>query len=93
MRATFLGEYRVYTSFFITNKFFFLLIFSRAPSPRSSQTYIERIQRTTESPGSLSPSVHSSDDRPRSRTASHHSTRPLSQPGRAGNDFIKDITF
>ncbi|KAM7345009.1 uncharacterized protein ACRADG_011504 isoform 1-T1 [Cochliomyia hominivorax] len=62
-----------------------LMSYSRAPSPRSSQTYIERIQRTTESPGSLSPSVHSSDDRPRSRTASHHSTRPLSQPSRAGH--------
>ncbi|TMW43497.1 hypothetical protein DOY81_011423 [Sarcophaga bullata] len=57
----------------------------RAPSPRSSQTYIERIQRATESPGSLSPSVHSSDDRPRSRTTSHHSTRPQSQPSRTGH--------
>ncbi|XP_046810114.1 cyclic nucleotide-gated cation channel alpha-3 [Lucilia cuprina] len=61
------------------------LTYSRAPSPRSSQTYIERIQRTTESPGSLSPSVHSSDDRPRSRTTSHHSTRPQSQPSRTGH--------
>ncbi|XP_058981654.1 cyclic nucleotide-gated cation channel beta-3 [Musca domestica] len=57
----------------------------RAPSPRSSQTYSERIQRATESPGSMSPSVHSSDDRPRSRATSHHSTRPQSQPSRTGH--------
>uniref|UniRef100_A0A1A9VFQ5 Uncharacterized protein n=1 Tax=Glossina austeni TaxID=7395 RepID=A0A1A9VFQ5_GLOAU len=56
------------------------LAYSRAPSPRTSQTYTERIIRTVESPGSMSPSVHSSDDRPRSRATSHHSTRPQSQP-------------
>lgn len=59
------------------NKFF-----SRAPSPRSQQILAER-PRTSDSPGSMSPSVHSSDDRPRSRATSHQS-RPQSQPSRAG---------
>uniref|UniRef100_W8AWU7 Cyclic nucleotide-gated cation channel alpha-3 n=1 Tax=Ceratitis capitata TaxID=7213 RepID=W8AWU7_CERCA len=59
--------------------------YSRAPSPRSTITYTERITRATDSPGSVSPSVHSSDDRPRSRATSHHSTRPQSQPSRTGH--------
>ncbi|XP_053965162.1 cyclic nucleotide-gated cation channel beta-1 [Anastrepha ludens] len=58
--------------------------YSRAPSPRSTLTYTERITRATDSPGSVSPSVHSSDDRPRSRATSHPSTRPQSQPSRTG---------
>lgn len=36
-----------------------------------------------DSPGSISPSVHSSDERPRSRAASHQ-FRPQSQPSRTG---------
>ncbi|XP_054737768.1 uncharacterized protein LOC129244179 [Anastrepha obliqua] len=59
--------------------------YSRAPSPRSTLTYTERITRATDSPGSVSPSVHSSDDRPRSRATSHPSTRPQSQPSRTGH--------
>ncbi|XP_055379586.1 cyclic nucleotide-gated cation channel alpha-3 isoform X2 [Condylostylus longicornis] len=59
------------------------LNYSRAPSPRSQHTIItERPPRTSESPGSMSPSVHSSqDERPRSRATSHQS-RPQSQPCR-----------
>ncbi|XP_067630915.1 cyclic nucleotide-gated channel alpha-3 isoform X4 [Eurosta solidaginis] len=59
--------------------------YSRAPSPRSTHTFTERITRATDSPGSVSPSVHSSDDRPRSRATSHYTTRPQSQPGRPGH--------
>ncbi|XP_036342680.1 uncharacterized protein LOC118751959 [Rhagoletis pomonella] len=59
--------------------------YSRAQSPRSTLTYTERITRATDSPGSVSPSAHSSDDRPRSRATSHHSTRPQSQPSRTGH--------
>ncbi|XP_037956597.1 cGMP-gated cation channel alpha-1 [Teleopsis dalmanni] len=62
-----------------------ILPYSRAQSPRSTLTFTERTTRVTDSPGSLSPSVHSSDDRPRSRAASHHSTRPQSQPSRSGH--------
>lgn len=40
--------------------------------------------RITDSPGSMSPSVHSSEERPRSRITSHTS-RPQSQPTRNGN--------
>uniref|UniRef100_A0A1B0AL76 Uncharacterized protein n=1 Tax=Glossina palpalis gambiensis TaxID=67801 RepID=A0A1B0AL76_9MUSC len=67
------------------------LAYSRAPSPRTSQTYTERIIRTVESPGSMSPSVHSSDDRPRSRATSHHSTRPQSQPSRTGSLLLLSL--
>uniref|UniRef100_A0A1B0FP30 Uncharacterized protein n=1 Tax=Glossina morsitans morsitans TaxID=37546 RepID=A0A1B0FP30_GLOMM len=67
------------------------LAYSRAPSPRTSQTYTERIIRTVEAPGSMSPSVHSSDDRPRSRASSHHSTRPQSQPSRTGSLILLSI--
>ncbi|XP_055839287.1 potassium/sodium hyperpolarization-activated cyclic nucleotide-gated channel 1 isoform X2 [Episyrphus balteatus] len=60
------------------------LVYSRAPSPRLTQTVTERLARTSDSPGSMSPSVHSSDDRPRSRATSHQS-RPQSQPSRTGH--------
>lgn len=68
--------------------FFNLLTFcSRAPSPRSTRgdhIVNERHSKIVDSPGSISPSVHSSDERPRSRTASHPS-RPQSQPSRTGS--------
>jgi len=57
-------------------------------SPKSSH-HLRRDSNTertriTDSPGSMSPSVHSSDERPRSRITSHTS-RPTSQPSRNGN--------
>lgn len=73
---------------------------SRASSPRGgggvatlkSDTTIEKI-RMSDSPGSMSPSVHSSDERPRSRNTVHYS-RPQSQSNRSGKvqeEFIKII--
>lgn len=51
---------------------------------RDSAANTERT-RITDSPGSMSPSVHSSDERPRSRITSHsHASRPQSQPSRNG---------
>lgn len=65
--------------------------FSRAPSPRSTrgtEQIFERHCKAIDSPGSVSPSVHSSvDERPRSRAASHQS-RPQSQPSRTGFQFL-----
>ncbi|XP_043644177.1 cyclic nucleotide-gated cation channel beta-3 isoform X1 [Drosophila teissieri] len=51
-------------------------------SPRS---YADRLVRTTDSPRSVSPSAHGSEERPRSRTTSHHSIRPQSQPSHTGH--------
>ncbi|XP_043644178.1 cyclic nucleotide-gated cation channel beta-3 isoform X2 [Drosophila teissieri] len=55
----------------------------------SSQThgysYADRLVRTTDSPRSVSPSAHGSEERPRSRTTSHHSIRPQSQPSHTGH--------
>jgi hypothetical protein len=51
---------------------------------RDSAACTERT-RITDSPGSMSPSVQSSDERPRSRITSHsHASRPHSQPSRNG---------
>uniref|UniRef100_A0AAG5DDK6 Cyclic nucleotide-binding domain-containing protein n=1 Tax=Anopheles atroparvus TaxID=41427 RepID=A0AAG5DDK6_ANOAO len=55
---------------------------SRIASPRSHRGEVSS-SRQPQSPGSLSPSVHSSEERPRSRTASHLA-RPQSQPCRTG---------
>ncbi|EDW31921.1 GL10707 [Drosophila persimilis] len=51
-------------------------------SPRS---YADRLVRATDSPRSVSPSAHGSEERPRSRAASHHSIRPQSQPSHTGH--------
>ncbi|XP_070070120.1 cyclic nucleotide-gated channel alpha-1 isoform X2 [Drosophila takahashii] len=55
----------------------------------SSQThgysYADRLVRATDSPRSVSPSAHGSEERPRSRTTSHHSIRPQSQPSHTGH--------
>ncbi|KQS62995.1 uncharacterized protein Dere_GG20095, isoform D [Drosophila erecta] len=51
-------------------------------SPRS---YADRLVRATDSPRSVSPSAHGSEERPRSRTTSHHSIRPQSQPSHTGH--------
>ncbi|XP_041767997.1 cyclic nucleotide-gated cation channel alpha-3 isoform X8 [Anopheles merus] len=51
-------------------------------SPRSHRGDVCS-SRQPQSPGSISPSVHSSEERPRSRTASHLA-RPQSQPCRTG---------
>ncbi|XP_055321990.1 cyclic nucleotide-gated cation channel alpha-3 isoform X2 [Sitodiplosis mosellana] len=62
-------------------------LISRAPSPRSTRgdPISERPSKVIDSPGSISPSVHSSDERPvRSRAASHQ-FRPQSQPSRSGH--------
>lgn len=69
--------------------FFYIRPFSNLQySPKShrrdSAANTERT-RITDSPGSMSPSVHSSDERPRSRITSHsHASRPQSQPSRNG---------
>ncbi|KFB52920.1 AGAP007008-PA-like protein [Anopheles sinensis] len=55
---------------------------SRITSPRSHRGEVSS-SRQPQSPGSISPSVHSSEERPRSRTASHLA-RPQSQPCRSG---------
>lgn len=67
----------------------FIYVYSRAPSPKSTrgELVVER-PKVSESPGSISPSVNSSDERPRSRTTSHAS-RPQSQPSRTGIINIK----
>lgn len=57
---------------------------SRAPSPRSVRDERHKI---SDSPGSLSPSVHSSDERPRSRNICNINSRPQSQPSRTGNNI------
>ncbi|XP_058460632.1 cyclic nucleotide-gated channel rod photoreceptor subunit alpha isoform X6 [Malaya genurostris] len=54
---------------------------SRMTSPRSHRGELSG-NRQPHSPGSVSPSVHSSEERPRSRTASHQTSRPQSQPSR-----------
>ncbi|XP_034478822.1 cyclic nucleotide-gated cation channel [Drosophila innubila] len=51
-------------------------------SPRS---YVDHLVRATDSPRSASPSAHGSEERPRSRTTSHHSMRPQSQPSHTGH--------
>ncbi|XP_033252259.1 uncharacterized protein LOC117191527 [Drosophila miranda] len=51
-------------------------------SPRS---YADRLGRATDSPRSVSPSAHGSEERPRSRAASHNSIRPQSQPSHTGH--------
>ncbi|XP_070066111.1 uncharacterized protein [Drosophila virilis] len=51
-------------------------------SPRS---YTEHLVRATDSPRSVSPSAHGSEERPRSRATSHHSMRPQSQPSHTGH--------
>ncbi|ETN66879.1 cyclic-nucleotide-gated cation channel [Anopheles darlingi] len=57
---------------------------SRIASPRSHRGEVSSSSiRQPQSPGSISPSVHSSEERPRSRTASHLA-RPQSQPCRTG---------
>lgn len=60
--------------------------YSHAPSPRSTRGDLnsERPSKFIDSPGSISPSVHSSDERPRSLAASHQ-FRPQSQPSRSGS--------
>lgn len=62
------------------------LTFSTLPYSPKSHRRESNTDRTriTDSPGSMSPSVHSSDERPRSRITSHAS-RPPSQPNRNGN--------
>ncbi|XP_055606923.1 cyclic nucleotide-gated cation channel alpha-3 [Uranotaenia lowii] len=55
---------------------------SRMTSPRSHRGPLSD-SRQPQSPGSVSPSVHSSEERPRSRATSHQS-RPQSQPSRTG---------
>lgn len=61
-------------------------ICSRSSSPRLLSHYHDsgHLVQPSESQASLSPSAHSSEDRPRSRTASHHSICPQSQPSRTG---------
>ncbi|XP_030370043.1 uncharacterized protein LOC115620772 [Scaptodrosophila lebanonensis] len=54
-------------------------------SPRSGFSYGERLARVTDSPRSMSPSAHGSEERPRSRATSHHSMRPHSQPSHTGH--------
>ncbi|XP_037046788.1 cyclic nucleotide-gated cation channel alpha-3 isoform X4 [Bradysia coprophila] len=66
--------------------------FSRAPSPRSARgELVADRAKAMESPGSISPSVNSSDERPRSRAASHQS-RPTSQPSRTGHHICDSLT-
>ncbi|XP_041447989.1 potassium/sodium hyperpolarization-activated cyclic nucleotide-gated channel 2 isoform X2 [Drosophila obscura] len=55
---------------------------SQQHGPRS---YADRLVRATDSPRSVSPSAHGSEERPRSRAASHHSIRPQSQPSHSGH--------
>ncbi|XP_070140422.1 cyclic nucleotide-gated channel rod photoreceptor subunit alpha isoform X2 [Drosophila kikkawai] len=55
---------------------------SHGYSPRS---YADRLARATDSPRSVSPSAHGSEERPRSRATSHHSIRPQSQPSHTGH--------
>ncbi|XP_037925694.1 cyclic nucleotide-gated cation channel alpha-3 isoform X2 [Hermetia illucens] len=59
---------------------------SQAASPKSQHTTIEH-PRAVDSTRSISPSTHSSDDRPRSRTASFHS-RHHSQTVRSGESIL-----
>ncbi|XP_031619654.1 cyclic nucleotide-gated cation channel alpha-3 isoform X2 [Contarinia nasturtii] len=68
-------------------------LISRAPSPRSTRgdPILERPTKVIDSPGSISPSVHSSDERPRSRAASHQ-FRPQSQPSRSGHHPCESLT-
>ncbi|XP_058830940.1 cyclic nucleotide-gated cation channel alpha-3 isoform X4 [Topomyia yanbarensis] len=54
---------------------------NRMTSPRSHRGELSG-SRQPQSPGSVSPSVHSSEERPRSRTTSHQTSRPQSQPSR-----------
>ncbi|EAT37837.1 AAEL010216-PA [Aedes aegypti] len=56
---------------------------SRMTSPRSRRGDLMS-NRQPQSPGSVSPSVHSSEERPRSQTTSHQTSRPQSQPSRTG---------
>ncbi|XP_052566255.1 cyclic nucleotide-gated channel rod photoreceptor subunit alpha isoform X6 [Culex pipiens pallens] len=57
---------------------------SRMTSPRSHRGELAGSQQP-QSPGSVSPSVHSSgEERPRSRATSHQTSRPQSQPSRTG---------
>ena len=55
-------------------------------SPKSSHRRDSNTDRTriTDSPGSMSPSVHSSDGHPRSRIASHTSRPQSTCPSRHG---------
>ncbi|XP_032590578.1 cyclic nucleotide-gated cation channel beta-3 [Drosophila grimshawi] len=55
---------------------------SHGYSPRS---YADHLVRATDSPRSVSPSAHGSEERPRSRATSHHSMRPQSQPSHGGH--------
>ncbi|XP_052566253.1 cyclic nucleotide-gated olfactory channel isoform X4 [Culex pipiens pallens] len=57
---------------------------NRMTSPRSHRGELAGSQQP-QSPGSVSPSVHSSgEERPRSRATSHQTSRPQSQPSRTG---------
>lgn len=56
-----------------------------SPKPHRRESNTDRT-RMNDSPGSMSPSVHSSEERPRSRVTSHAS-RPQSQPSRNGNRY------
>lgn len=65
---------------------FFFVFLSRAQSPKSHHGETLFMERQTQPPDdsqSVSPSAHSSDERPRSRATSHPS-RPHSQPSRSG---------
>ncbi|XP_055620069.1 potassium/sodium hyperpolarization-activated cyclic nucleotide-gated channel 1 isoform X3 [Toxorhynchites rutilus septentrionalis] len=62
---------------------------SRITSPRSHRGELSS-SRLPQSPGSVSPSVHSSEERPRSRTTSHQTSRPQSQPSRTGRRSVCD---
>ncbi|XP_053688199.1 cyclic nucleotide-gated cation channel alpha-3 [Sabethes cyaneus] len=64
---------------------------SRMTSPRSHRGELSS-SRQPQSPGSVSPSVHSSEERPRSRTTSHQISRPQSQPSRTGRRSICDAS-
>lgn len=70
-----------------TNRF---LSHVRSPVSHRRESNTERT-RITDSPGSMSPSVQSSEERPRSRIASHisgsHISRPQSQPSRSGKFY------
>lgn len=58
-------------------------MFSRAASPRSHHNDIFTEKSRHIDSASVSPSVHSSEERPRSRATSQLS-RPQSQPSRSG---------
>ncbi|XP_055537252.1 cyclic nucleotide-gated cation channel alpha-3 isoform X2 [Wyeomyia smithii] len=64
---------------------------SRMTSPRSHRGELSS-SRQPQSPGSVSPSVHSSEEQPRSRTTSHQISRPQSQPSRTGRRSICDAS-